>query len=215
MAESISFEFDEELFEELKLLRMELADWNPAYVVATNETLMLLATVKPLTKQWFLSIDGLKQKRYESYWEEILSLIRTHLKGKWVDVKKLENLEREKFQKIEEEKEKMRKIVEKSRRNLREREIAKLTKKTYKNKYQYWVDNYPWYVVIKLEWYFRTARWEYAELLHDLLWYKVVDNDFWKFTWSPVLENITNALEDWRYDYIVVENEECIIEKTF
>jgi len=215
MSESTFFEFDDELFQELKLLRIELADWNPAYTVASNETLMLLATVKPLTKQWFLSIDGLKQKRYDSYWEEILSLIRTHLKGKWVDVKKLENLEREEFQKIEEEKEKLRKIVGKSGRDVRERKIAKLTKKTYKNKYQYRVDEYPWYVIIKLEWCFWTARWEYAELLHDILWYKIVDNVFWKYTWSKKLENITNALEDWRYDYIVVENEECIMEKTF
>ena len=193
MNEIITFEFDEDLFNELKQLRMELADWKPAFIVASNATLIDLATFKPITKNWFCSIDGLKLKRFELYWDAIISLIRKYLIENGVDVDKLEDQEMEKHPDIED----------------------KIWKNSYKNRYQYWQKNYPWYVVIKLEWIFYTVRWDNAEILQDLLWYKIVDNDFWKFTWWPYREKITDALDDAGYNYIVVEKWECVIERSF
>ena len=85
----------------------------------------------------------------------------------------------------------------------------------YKRKYKYWSDTYPWYIVVKQEWCFWAVRWEDAEVLHKLLWFKVVDNSYWKYAWWTNLENIIWALETGRYDYVVIQNGECVIEKTF
>lgn len=214
MSEIFDIDYDDELFEKLKELRKELADWKPAYIVATDETLMLLSTIKPLTKEWFCNIDGLKEKRFNSYWKEILSLIRDHLQNTWANVEKLEEFEKESFQKLKQKELEREKAKHTIKQNIKITNKI-LPKNTIKNTYKFRSDNYPWYVIVKLEWFFWTVRWEDAEILHDILWFKVVDNKFWKFTWCPILENIIIALENWRYDYIVVQNQECIVEKTF
>ena len=71
------FEYDDELFEELRLKRSELAQdmGVPAYIIFTDKTLKHLANDKPTDKTTMLEVNGIGLKKYEQYGEEFLSII--------------------------------------------------------------------------------------------------------------------------------------------
>ena len=79
-----------------------------------------------------------------------------------------------------------------------------------KNTYTYWEQNYSNYVVVKKEGSFWTARGESAEILNDILGYKLGGNPDRPMTGSPSLDPIVSALKKTGYDYIVVEDAQII-----
>jgi len=71
------FDYDEELFEELRLKRSELASEMgvPAYIIFSDKTLKHLANDKPTDKESMLEVNGIGEKKYEQYGEDFLALI--------------------------------------------------------------------------------------------------------------------------------------------
>jgi ATP-dependent DNA helicase RecQ len=67
----------EKLFEELRLLRRQLADERgfPAYIVFNDATLRDMARTLPSTPAEMLAINGVGHKRFDSYGDAFLSLI--------------------------------------------------------------------------------------------------------------------------------------------
>ena len=93
-----------------------------------------------------------------------------------------------------------------------EKKTSQITKRRAgdTNKYSYWAENYPDYVVIKKEGYFWTTRDESAEVLRDQLGYKLGESAGHPITGSPKLETITDALKKARIQYIAVEDGEIV-----
>ncbi|MFT5659583.1 MAG: ATP-dependent DNA helicase RecQ [Sulfurimonas sp.] len=71
------FDYDEELFEELRMKRSELASEKgvPAYIIFGDKTLKHLANEKPHDKVSMLEVNGVGEKKFEQYGEEFLSVI--------------------------------------------------------------------------------------------------------------------------------------------
>jgi len=71
------FEYDEELFEELRAKRSELASEMdvPAYIIFSDKTLKHLANDKPYDKASMLEVNGVGEKKYEQFGEEFLEVI--------------------------------------------------------------------------------------------------------------------------------------------
>lgn len=71
------FEFDEELFEELRAKRTELASalGVPPYIIFSDKTLKYLAAEKPYDKASMLMVNGVGEKKYEQFGEEFLEVI--------------------------------------------------------------------------------------------------------------------------------------------
>lgn len=71
-------EDESDLFEELRQLRREIADERgfPAYIVFSDATLREMATTLPATSFEFLAINGVGQKKHDSYGEAFLDRIR-------------------------------------------------------------------------------------------------------------------------------------------
>lgn len=69
---------DQNLFEELRLLRKKLADQLgiPAYIVLSDKTLHLLALKKPRTLEAFGEISGIGEFKKERYGKDFLEIIR-------------------------------------------------------------------------------------------------------------------------------------------
>ncbi len=69
---------DAALFERLRALRRRLADEHkvPAYVVFSDRSLQDMAAKKPRTREEFLNVDGVGQKKLEQYGELFLAEIR-------------------------------------------------------------------------------------------------------------------------------------------
>ena len=69
--------YDEALFDELRLLRKQLADaeGKPPYVVFGDATLVQMAREKPLTETELLAISGVGQHKLEKYGEDFLNAI--------------------------------------------------------------------------------------------------------------------------------------------
>ncbi|MEA2001115.1 MAG: ATP-dependent DNA helicase RecQ [Actinomycetota bacterium] len=67
----------EDLFEELRTLRRQIADGLevPAYIVFNDATLREMAASVPTTPSEFLAVNGVGQRRFESYGEAFLELI--------------------------------------------------------------------------------------------------------------------------------------------
>lgn len=93
-----------------------------------------------------------------------------------------------------------------------EKKTSQITKRRTgdTNKYSYWVENYPDYVVIKKEGFYWTTRDESAEVLHDQLGYKIGESFGHAVTGSPKLEAITDALKRARIQYIAIEDGEIV-----
>nr|WP_275716542.1 DNA helicase RecQ [Sulfurimonas sp. SAG-AH-194-L11] len=71
------FDYDEELFEQLRTKRSELASEMgvPAYIIFSDKTLKHLANDKPSDKISMLEVNGVGAKKYEQFGEEFLSVI--------------------------------------------------------------------------------------------------------------------------------------------
>ena len=67
-----------DLFESLRALRKRLADERqvPAYVVFSDRTLQGLAARRPLTRDEFLEVHGVGQKKLEQYGDVFLAEIQ-------------------------------------------------------------------------------------------------------------------------------------------
>jgi hypothetical protein len=72
-----SFEYDKELFEELRLKRAKLAQevGVPAYIIFSDKTLKHLANEKPHDKTSMLEVNGVGEVKFERYGEEFLEVI--------------------------------------------------------------------------------------------------------------------------------------------
>ena len=73
------FDYDEELFEELRAKRAELASEMgvPAYIIFGDKTLKHLANDKPHDKESMLEVNGVGMKKYEQFGEEFLDIINS------------------------------------------------------------------------------------------------------------------------------------------
>lgn len=73
---------DDRLFEELRQLRKKLADAQaiPPYIVLTDKTLHLLATLKPTSIEAFGEISGIGEYKKEKYGKDFITVIRNVLK---------------------------------------------------------------------------------------------------------------------------------------
>jgi len=71
---------DADLYERLRALRRTLADRRkvPAFVVFGDRTLLEMATRKPRSREAFLDLFGVGQKKLEEYGDAFLALIRRH-----------------------------------------------------------------------------------------------------------------------------------------
>ncbi|UJF16487.1 HRDC domain-containing protein [Jeotgalibaca sp. MA1X17-3] len=81
-----AYDYDETLFEELRILRTEIAKdiGKPPFVVFADRSLMDMAEKLPLTDQDFLEIHGVGQTKLETYGDAFLSVIHTYTKNKTV-----------------------------------------------------------------------------------------------------------------------------------
>ena len=72
---------DMELLAKLRILRKELAQecQFAAYYVMPNDTLALLATDKPTTREEFIAIKGIGERRYERFGERFIAEIKKHM----------------------------------------------------------------------------------------------------------------------------------------
>ena len=70
--------YDSEIFEKLRALRADIAkeDAVPAYIVFGDKTLKHMAAMLPKTQEEMLEINGVGMKKYESYGERFLDLIK-------------------------------------------------------------------------------------------------------------------------------------------
>ena len=75
-------EKDQELFEELRLLRKRLADQQaiPAYIVLSDKTLHLLVAQKPTSIEEFGMVNGIGDYKKERYGKEFVEVINMFLK---------------------------------------------------------------------------------------------------------------------------------------
>ncbi|MEA3331658.1 MAG: DNA helicase RecQ [Campylobacterota bacterium] len=73
------FEYDKELFEELRSRRSELATKLsvPAYIIFSDKTLKHLASDKPFDKVSMLEVNGVGEKKFEQFGEEFLEVINS------------------------------------------------------------------------------------------------------------------------------------------
>jgi ATP-dependent DNA helicase RecQ len=71
------FDYDEELFEKLRIKRTELANdmGVPPYIIFSDKTLKHLANDKPYDKTTMLKVNGIGEKKYEQFGEEFLDII--------------------------------------------------------------------------------------------------------------------------------------------
>lgn len=72
-----------DLFEQLKELRNQIAQklGIPAYMVFTNKSLEDMTHMRPTTKDQFLLVNGVGQKKCDSYGERFMKLIRKNHEG--------------------------------------------------------------------------------------------------------------------------------------
>lgn len=70
-------EKDEVLFENLRVLRMEIAKKEkvPPYIVFSDKTLIQMCAVKPKTKEEMLGVSGVGEAKYQKYGEKFLEAV--------------------------------------------------------------------------------------------------------------------------------------------
>lgn len=71
---------DPELYEELRVLRNDLASeaGMPSYIIFNNKSLVDMANKKPTTYQAFLDVDGVGSVKADNYWEVFTDLIKKY-----------------------------------------------------------------------------------------------------------------------------------------
>ena len=74
---------DEDLLARLRRKRRDLAKANsvPAYVVASNRTLVGIAATRPVSKQALYAIHGMGPQRIEQYGDTFLDVVRNWTGG--------------------------------------------------------------------------------------------------------------------------------------
>lgn len=72
---------DMDLLNRLYALRIAIAQEQrlPAYCIMNNDTLALLATEKPTTREEFISIKGIGERKYERFGEQFIQVIRNYI----------------------------------------------------------------------------------------------------------------------------------------
>ncbi len=76
-ASTVLTETEEVLFENLRVLRMEIAKKEkvPPYIVFSDKTLVHMCAIKPKTKEEMLMVSGVGEFKYEKYGEAFLNVI--------------------------------------------------------------------------------------------------------------------------------------------
>ena len=88
----IEYNYDRGLFEELRKLRYEIAQKNSIapFIIFHDSSLKEMAIYFPNNKEEFLKIKGVGAKKYESYGEEFIEIIKNHRENKGIDNSKIE-----------------------------------------------------------------------------------------------------------------------------
>ena len=75
---------DEQLFEELRILRKRLADQQaiPAYIVLSDKTLHLLAAQKPQSIEAFGEVSGIGAFKKDRYGKDFVEVINRFLQNR-------------------------------------------------------------------------------------------------------------------------------------
>lgn len=84
-----------------------------------------------------------------------------------------------------------------------------------KKRYFDWVYEFPKFVIIRKEGYYYSARNESAEVLHDLLGFRLGIQGTSVVTGCPVVEPIIEALAAAETNYIVIEDNEIVHKEEF
>lgn len=81
-------DYDEELYEELRKLRTEIAQeaGKPPFIVFTDRSLIDMSAKYPLTDSDFLDINGVGDVKLQEYGEAFLSLIKEYVSNRQLDV---------------------------------------------------------------------------------------------------------------------------------
>jgi len=79
---SSQMEVDEELFEKLRVLRMNIAKEEkiPPYIVFSDKTLKEMSYKKPVTEAQMLEVSGIGQFKYNKYGEKFMEIIKNNRK---------------------------------------------------------------------------------------------------------------------------------------
>ena len=84
--------YEKELFEELRELRYEIAKENSIapFIIFHDSSLKEMATYFPKNREEFLKIKGVGTKKYESYGEQFIEIIKNYTENKGIDNSKIE-----------------------------------------------------------------------------------------------------------------------------
>ena len=177
---------DVDLFKLLKWKIYEIwkEKWLIQYHSLWTSIINDIVCMKPHTYEELLLINWIWEYKANIYWKEILKII-----NKYYPNSQIKNIKPLKFEKLKEISNKV---------------------KWKKNSYKYWESLYPWYIIIKKEWFFWSIRWSNAELVWQLTWFRVWDNRWSLITWCPSLEFIRDILISNWVSFVVIENNECI-----
>lgn len=101
---SIGIEYDQKLFELLRVKRKQIADQKniPPFVIFADSSLIQMATDYPQTKNELLRISGVGVKKLESYGNIFLTIIKNYVKSNGVNVKSTKPIARLKKSLMEE-----------------------------------------------------------------------------------------------------------------
>ena len=79
-AENPASELDLRLLTKLKILRKDLAAKSsvPAFIIFTDATLAVMATLKPTSAEAFLKISGVSERKFDKYGSVFIKLINEH-----------------------------------------------------------------------------------------------------------------------------------------
>ncbi|MCK4635394.1 MAG: DNA helicase RecQ [Candidatus Moranbacteria bacterium] len=98
------FEFDEELFEDLRVLRMKIAQEKnlPPYVIFHDKALRQISAILPTSTDDLKNISGIGQRKINEYGDDVLEIVRNFCERKKVNVgDHKNNIDLEKINKVE------------------------------------------------------------------------------------------------------------------
>ena len=73
----VALDVPEDLFERLRMLRLEISRERevPAYVIFNDATLHEMAQKRPTTRATMMAINGVGEKRFESYGDRFIDAV--------------------------------------------------------------------------------------------------------------------------------------------
>lgn len=98
------FEFNEELFENLRNLRLEIAQEKglPPYIIFHDKALRQIAAVLPTSKDELQNISGIGWRKINDYGDQVIEVVKNFCENKNIDSKNhKENVDLEKVNKVE------------------------------------------------------------------------------------------------------------------